>query len=339
MPMGKYKGQLISEVVYADPQYVEWLIGQAELLRRHPTLERGLADLGTSGDETPIHNAVQAYFLDDKVCARLLRRLWGDDVRDRYANAVLGRSRREGLAELVGPRAYYETSGHRRTLLGKILRLRRDTDALTKALLLDDEQLEALCRSSMHPSPLSIYPISSAPRAQIQRQLSIDGKTLQATRDSLIELRRAMVECRLKFDSITVSEIRKSWKQTIKRFEETNGSDLHLTYTLECSLPGSHYPDEVSTFDIWTEIKPFLGDDYPSTIRQMELQRRQAAGRILKESRFVLLIGKFGARGVTLEQLRAIFAHSKFDVVTLAELGCELPKLQEQPVQSLSLFG
>jgi hypothetical protein len=223
--------------------------------------------------------------------------------------------------------------------LGKILRLRRDTDALTKALLLDDEQLEALCRSSMHPSPLSIYPISSAPRAQIQRQLSIDGKTLQATRDSLIELRRAMVECRLKFDSITVSEIRKSWKQTIKRFEETNGSDLHLTYTLECSLPGSHYPDEVSTFDIWTEIKPFLGDDYPSTIRQMELQRRQAAGRILKESRFVLLIGKFGARGVTLEQLRAIFAHSKFDVVTLAELGCELPKLQEQPVQSLSLFG
>jgi hypothetical protein len=70
--------------------------------------------------------------------------------------------------------------------------------------------------------------------------------------------------------------------------------------------------DETNTFKV--EIKPRVGDDFPSVLRQMRVNRAD-----------VLLIDQFDAAGATLEQVRKMFATSGYRIVMLAEIEARLP--------------
>jgi hypothetical protein len=156
--------------------------------------------------------------------------------------------------------------------------------------------------------------------------------------ERLLNMRKSLVEARKRHELMSLDEVRTFFREKSLRLEEFNGSDVHFCYTLEVTLPNENLPREVETFDAWIEIKSYLGDDYPSALRQMELQRKQAANQKMSSSRFILVIGKFGARGVTLDQLRKIFALAHFDVVMLEELGCAMPRAPSHQAESLPLF-
>jgi hypothetical protein len=77
IPFGKHKGKLIEEVQVSDPQYLQWLIGQAWVRDKHVALYQTIINYGVEPSETPEHNALQVLFLDDTFCLRFAQRITG----------------------------------------------------------------------------------------------------------------------------------------------------------------------------------------------------------------------------------------------------------------------
>lgn len=71
-PFGKYKGVPLSAVLN-DAGYCEWLLGQAWLSERHPELVDFLCNGESSGNDTPLHNMLQARFLDPEFQLKFIR--------------------------------------------------------------------------------------------------------------------------------------------------------------------------------------------------------------------------------------------------------------------------
>lgn len=71
IPFGKYKGQP-AEVLMNDPKYVEWLNGQGWVKEKYPQFYTVIINNFQEPSDTPEHNAIQALFLDDELCKKLL---------------------------------------------------------------------------------------------------------------------------------------------------------------------------------------------------------------------------------------------------------------------------
>lgn len=69
---GKYKGQPV-EILQTDPSYCEWLQGQNWFLERYPQINTLIINNFTQSEDTPVHNALQARFLDDALSESLCR--------------------------------------------------------------------------------------------------------------------------------------------------------------------------------------------------------------------------------------------------------------------------
>jgi hypothetical protein len=74
VPFGKYRGQPV-EALAADRDYCDWLMGQAWFHERYGNVYTLIANNFAEPSETPEHNALQARFLDQDFCRRLLRAL------------------------------------------------------------------------------------------------------------------------------------------------------------------------------------------------------------------------------------------------------------------------
>jgi hypothetical protein len=62
---GKYKGRSLSEVMARDPQYLQWLTGQAWFVNKYESLAVTINNFGAVPEETPEHNKMQMRFLDE----------------------------------------------------------------------------------------------------------------------------------------------------------------------------------------------------------------------------------------------------------------------------------
>ena len=81
---------------------------------------------------------------------------------------------------------------------------------------------------------------------------------------------------------------------------------------------GIKYKDLVIlSTSVWFEIKPSIGDDFPSILRQMKSQRDRAG---LSTGNIYLIYNSFNAVGVTEDQMRQIFNQSGFKVCRFAEI-------------------
>jgi hypothetical protein len=82
LPIGKYKGRPVEEVLIDDPQYLQWLCGQDWFRAKFVNLYQVIINRGAAPEETPEHNALQVKFLDDEFCERFLCYLVPDAVSD-----------------------------------------------------------------------------------------------------------------------------------------------------------------------------------------------------------------------------------------------------------------
>lgn len=73
IPFGKYKGRTVDEVIELDPNYRQWLLGQAWLAEKFVELHTALLNSGKQIDDTPEHNLLQARFLDDRFVKAFLK--------------------------------------------------------------------------------------------------------------------------------------------------------------------------------------------------------------------------------------------------------------------------
>lgn len=71
IPFGKYKGQPV-EILQSDRQYSEWLQAQDWFREKYQNVYNVIINNFGEPDETPEHNAIQARFLDEEFCARLM---------------------------------------------------------------------------------------------------------------------------------------------------------------------------------------------------------------------------------------------------------------------------
>jgi hypothetical protein len=79
--------------------------------------------------------------------------------------------------------------------------------------------------------------------------------------------------------------------------------------------------------ELWVELKPSLGDDYPAVIRQVKAQQQRAEktrGAFHSPPVWIVLAGQFSAQGVTLDLARAMFSQSGLWLVLAADVDAQL---------------
>lgn len=121
VPFGKYKGRLIEEVLLDDPQYLQWLAGQAWFRDKFAVLYQVIINRGAEPEETPKHNALQVRFLENDFRWRFLRHLGiepaalsgglGVDFEDHESMLHWRPSTQEGGICLNRGRQYFATRG------------------------------------------------------------------------------------------------------------------------------------------------------------------------------------------------------------------------------------
>jgi hypothetical protein len=107
-----------------------------------------------------------------------------------------------------------------------------------------------------------------------------------------------------------------------------HGYDVKLTFTLYSvrykrdgwlvKVPVEREKEHRGDRVFRVEIKPQLGDDFPSVLRQMRHNQGRTPSGMEHYTTDVLLIGAFDAAGATLEQVRRVFA--PYRIVTMAEI-------------------
>ena len=91
----------------------------------------------------------------------------------------------------------------------------------------------------------------------------------------------------------------------------TNVSFEH-GYDVDLNMSHTRYDLYALTGYFRIEVKPTVGDDYPTVLRQMRINQKEG-GWI-----DVLLIGKFESESINIDQLRGIFG--RYKIVLLSEI-------------------
>jgi hypothetical protein len=96
---------------------------------------------------------------------------------------------------------------------------------------------------------------------------------------------------------------------------EYKGWTVHADVCLRDPHPNEY---SLTSDDALVKIRPSLGDDFPTILRQMK-----AGVDKFYEYRAVLLIGEYAGAGATLDQVRKMFDGAGFKLITLEEVeGC-----------------
>jgi hypothetical protein len=90
MPIGKYKGRSVAEVMAIDPQYAEWLTLQNWFVDKYKPTYNFIVQAGAPNDMSPEHNTLQAMFLDDDFCLQVAGKVALDwrNIRDRCSETL-----------------------------------------------------------------------------------------------------------------------------------------------------------------------------------------------------------------------------------------------------------
>ncbi len=83
---------------------------------------------------------------------------------------------------------------------------------------------------------------------------------------------------------------------------------LRATWSVTGALPG-HF-EILANHEARIEIKPSVGDDYPSVLRQMKAQRAD-----------VLFLDRYSGSGINEQQFKDIFANEKISVLFRHDVG------------------
>ena len=277
LPFGKHKGKTVAELLAVDPQYADWVSAQAWVAERFAELHSAIISRGAGIDDSPEHNAIQGRFLDPLFRAWFFRVARPRDVAD-SAEAVI-----RGITETREKPI--------RKLSEKIKEQEARVGWKTAEL--------AKYNSKLPYSPESYFMKLQANIKELT--MSIDESKAEIDR---IQKEIDVLDDPGNFPPVISSEVT----------FESRGVDVAVRGWVHVTT--SH--GEKSTcmlYDAKVELKPTLGDEYPTVIRQM---RRLEAD--------VLVVGMYTGRGVSEPQMRAMFGSSGIRVVFLQEIEEEMRK-------------
>jgi hypothetical protein len=324
VPFGKYKDQPV-ELMLADQNYLEWITGQPGIMTmlqgKYPALFNIITIGAPQTSDTPEHNKLQAMFLERT-------------FQESFIHARLGK-RVETIGEELADKFHSKIDNHmaetRRFVAGKVLESAKSVSDVrliiteTKGPGPEEQYKKAVKEHQMNPKPY-LAPGSfeqwleghSARVKQYESRETEAARTLQAHKEMLSQLL-----------GMHINPGSPSSPKILIEFE--CGYDIKMTarWEIEATIPAHEFEyDHKRAWDrlpkSWKmvaekkarreefaiEIKPLMGDDFPSVLRQM---KRNGAD--------TLLLGAFNAAGCTLDQVRAIFGDKK--IVTLQQIQRE----------------
>jgi hypothetical protein len=255
LPFGKHKGRTVADVLSSDPQYAEWMLGQAWFAERFAELHAALLTRGAASDDTPEHNLIQARFLDPLFQAAFVLSTGTklDRYREAAVNVAIERMHDPAMMELD----------------------RKSNYASREALPKIDAEREERRRQILETTPI---------QAHFNARVLFEQRGV----DVLLMLR---FTAPAPYDSAT-----EHWRFFLPELDVTD----------------RHYLRVLQGCDWKIEIKPSLGDDFPTVMRQMERLRA-----------CVLVIDRFAAV-VPLETVRAMFKANGRKLITVREIEAEI---------------
>ncbi len=81
LPFGKYKGKPI-EILLSDKEYTSWLLQQSWFRDKHLNIYSIVVNNFQEPTETPEHNSMQGYFLDDLFCLEFYKKVFPTEITE-----------------------------------------------------------------------------------------------------------------------------------------------------------------------------------------------------------------------------------------------------------------
>lgn len=105
-------------------------------------------------------------------------------------------------------------------------------------------------------------------------------------------------------------------------FEDVSDVVFKLTASIGWGEKAFNSFDVDVNFEVYIEIKPSMGDDYPAVLRQMkrQQQRQQEQRTLYARTIWCMLVDQFASQAVTLEQVRKIFERDNIKIVMMQDV-------------------
>lgn len=324
VPFGKHKGKDVLELIEADPNYIQWLVGQDWFRDKYVTLHQTIINRGPESEETPEHNALQVMFLDDAFCLRFANVLANvnaakknlNEDRLHYEAAVSEKIKRAkndlnyATTHMASHLASEHTAKERLkqeydTLKSKNeklkLELGRNPQALDPGGAQDQWRWNQEKQEVINSDHLLDY---AARRLASYDQDFADQKQRH---QKACDEAKAELEHRVEQRDILSKPV-ENLVIEFKRVFEDRGVDVMLH--VYCA--SREHPVELLRAILLgpylIEIKPVVSDDYPAVLRQMN-----------RNASKVLFLKSYTGRGATREQFIATFATAGFRIVFLEQ--------------------
>jgi hypothetical protein len=284
VPFGKYRDQPI-ESFLTDRGYAEWVMNQpglvAMLQAKYPVFYNMITIGAAASDDTPEHNKLQTMFLD---C----------DFQYAFLEAALGRSVEQISAELAA-------------------KVNRETQAAFSAL---EQRAKAAGLRSVETLENR--------RKSLAKEIAEDGDRKFWIRYLVDHVRCSEDQLKEIMDFVSQlkapQEVKPSPPQIKVEFECGYDIDLkflwkneseplwQLLHGWEFKIDGKTTISGKISYCFKIELKPLMGDDFPSVLRQMK-----------RNDADTLVIGEFESKSCSLSQVRGMFGAEK-RIITLAEI-------------------
>ena len=289
VPFGKYKGQPV-EIMAADADYCEWLTAQSWFRERYGNVYNTIINYGAEPQDSPEHNEMQARFLDDEWCFQL---------------ADLLRPRRKGTYGVGAARKVLNADPHYQAFRGCCeleigepgIEPRRFEDKGWDVVYgIDPAGITTHKERLVPPLPACTCECDHTgcvAEAQCQGGSGycwhISGRHEEKNRgiDSQGHCSR---DCYWAFDGPLTAEQRRWLKEA------------------------SHYYAPFFDDRIRVELKPDLGDDYPTVLRQVTGYVNERGDKRCVVAR------RYAFERVTWEQVKKIFAASNITLLAESEI-------------------
>jgi hypothetical protein len=300
IPFGKHKDATVAEVLATDPSYADWLLAQAWFAERFATLHAALLTRGAGTDDTPEHNALQARFLDPLFRAAFLLLRYHKHLtrcRDLFW-AHVPEMRAQNLAEAEKLAAYWtggdagaEDHPQRRFLPGE------NPDSWSGQRYSRELAAWEANRSKKLPDALA-----NLAGARADLTAALPPVTLKTS----VKFEQRGVD-------VVVSGHMKSRGDTPPWFTREHAEIWQCV-----DISTDRFRSVSSCIETGIELKPTIGDDYPTVMRQMQrLECRH------------LVIGNFSGRGVSLPVMCQMFETNGMRVSTVQDIEVCIPAARE----------
>jgi len=284
VPFGKYKGRPVVDLI-ADRSYTDWLAAQPWFRQRYGNVYNLIINTGSVPQDSPEHNAMQARFLDHDQAIRICRG-WlrdRDELVDAWRSGIYGRALESYQVDNLAIDADHTTAVSSVRFEESGWDLVVEAGTRLKATEVDpDATCTCVCTIEKCASPYSRHRISEL--AQVHEWS-----------DHLhTNSRRREIHC-------GGAGCPAVWKQNHGYQEMLNGWVK-------------------SSATLGVELKPTLGDDYPSVLREVLKRWEMNAARDQFVGAALVLADEFTFASVDLDKVRRIFRSQRVELMATADL-------------------